>query len=171
MNVHTSDSQRPRHEALSEEAVAKGWCLDIEDDATLRKLLGRGAFGEVYRGTAILGRSSVRVAVKKFFMIQDPQLYGLEDDTALEAWAERELLPEINTLLGLSHPNLVRLRCVAPLQVCGRLFPAYVAMDYCGEGTIEQWLTQRRLTDGLLPAFLQHLVSAMVCVSQLVPSG
>eukprot|EP00750_Incisomonas_marina_P013979 INCI17579.9.p1 GENE.INCI17579.9~~INCI17579.9.p1 ORF type:complete len:398 (-),score=65.39 INCI17579.9:771-1964(-) len=167
VTVHTSDSQLPRHEALGEAAVAQGWCLHIEDDESCRQLLGRGAFGEVYRGKAVFGRRSVMVAVKKFFMVKDPQLYGLHDDAALAQWAERELLPEINTLLGLSHPNLVRLRCVAPFEVYGRQFPAYVAMDYCGEGTLEQWIAQRRLTDGLLPAFLQDLVSAMVYVSEL----
>ena len=162
--VRTADIPQAAGEAPPADAEAKGWCLDIEDDEQRRHLLGRGAFGEVYGGSSTFAGRSIRSAVKKFFMIKDPNLYGLYDAAALAQWANRELLPEINTLLGLSHPNVVRLRCVGSFSVFGRPFPAYVAMDFCTEGTVEQWIKERRLTDDVLPVFLWDFVSAMVYV-------
>ena len=119
---------------------------------------------------------------------------------------QRELLPEINTLLGLAHPNLVRLRCVglrasniilgvggngngngngnggagagagaaagkkgaaaaAPQQQQQLLsFPAYVAMDFCEDGTLRQWIDERRVSGVLAVVFLGDLVAGMACV-------
>ena len=41
-------------------------------------------------------------------------------------------------------------------------FPAYVAMDFCGEGTLEQWIKQQRITDVVKVSFTEDLVKAMV---------
>ena len=160
--VYTDDNERAPRERS--ENVPKGWCLDIEDDRDRRNILGRGSHGEVYGGVSIFAGRRIRSAVKKFFVIKDPKLYGVRDANDLVQWTKREVLPEINTLLSLAHPNVVRLRCVACAMLFGRAFPAYVAMDYCSEGTLEQWIEQRRLTDSLLPVFLSDFVSAMMYV-------
>ena len=165
-HVRTADVPQAAGEAAG--AEAKGWCLDIGDDDPRRNLLGRGAFGEVYSGTSTFAGRSILSAVKKFFIIQNPTLYGLYDAAAVAQWANRELLPEINTLLGLAHPNVVRLRCVGACSVFDQSVPAYIAMDFCTEGTVEQWIKERRLTDDVLPVFLWDFVSAMVYVRQLL---
>jgi hypothetical protein len=48
----------------------------------------------------------VPVAVKKFFMLETPGLYGLVTAAEVGAIVEREFLPEVNMLLSLSHPNV-----------------------------------------------------------------
>ncbi len=78
------------------------------------------------RSFAAGGWSPVPVAVKKFFMMDKPKMYGLRTAAQLAEVVKSELLPEINTLLGLSHPNLVALRCVGLRAIHGALFPACV---------------------------------------------
>ena len=73
----------------------------------------------------------------------------------------QNLLAEINTLLGLSHPHLVRLRCIGAKEVRGRLVPGFVAMDFCGEGTLGKWIAGGLVSDALAPAFVADLVSAL----------
>jgi hypothetical protein len=149
-------------------AVSAAWRLVVHDTGLP---LGSGANGAVYPGLASFastgssGRRETLVAVKKFFMLESPGMYGLITPAAVAGVVERELLPEVNTLLGLAHPNVVRLRCVGVGDVCGAAVPAYVAMDFCGEGTLALWIQQQRLTDVRLVAFLGDLVDAMVYVS------
>ncbi len=145
-------------------AAAAGWHLHVHDTG---KPLGNGASGVVYEGVAsLLGggavREPVRVAVKKFFMLEHPTTYGLMDAAAVAAVVEQELLPEVNVLLGLAHRNVVRLRCVGLSVIHGRSLPAYVAMDFCAEGTLQLWLDRGMLTDVCLVDFLGDLVDAMV---------
>ena len=140
---------------------AGGWRLAVRDEG---EPLGNGAFGAVFPGTAFFARREVPVAVKKFFMLENPRLYGLMNAPAVASVVQRDLLPEVNTLLSLAHRNVVRLRCVGLGRVYGALVPAYVAMDFCSEGTLEQWIEQQRLTNVVLVAFLGDLVDAMVYV-------
>jgi hypothetical protein len=140
---------------------AGGWRLAVRDEG---EPLGNGAFGAVFPGTAFFARREVPVAVKKFFMLENPRLYGLMNAPAVASVVQRDLLPEVNTLLSLAHRNVVRLRCVGLGRVYGAPVPAYVAMDFCSEGTLEQWIEQQRLTNVVLVAFLGDLVDAMVYV-------
>ena len=128
------------------------------------KPLGNGAAGVTYLGAvadATNPQESVPVAVKRFFILESPRFYGMTTSDEVAAWAKLELYPEINTLLALSHPRLVRLRCVGLREVYGTPFPAYIAMDYCNAGTMEQWIAEQRLTALNLVPFLQHFIDAM----------
>jgi hypothetical protein len=151
-------------------ATSPGWRLAVHDDG---KPLGNGACGAVFQGTASFASTStsrreVRVAVKKFFFLENPRLYGLMDAAAVADVVQRELLPEVNTLLALAHRNVVRLRCVGLGDVYGEAFPAYVAMDLCSEGTLAHWIKQQLLSDVVLVAFLGDLVDGMVYVRSFV---
>ena len=85
--------------------AAAGWKLAVEDDGSP---LGNGAFGAVFRGTATFGSLRVPVAVKQFFMLVNPKLYGLATETDVSNWVQRELVPEINTLIGLVRCGALR---------------------------------------------------------------
>ena len=156
-------TEEPEGRAEPEERAedAGGWRLAVRDKG---EPLGNGAFGAVFPGTAFFARREVPVAVKKFFMLENPRLYGLMNAPAVASVVQRDLLPEVNTLLSLAHRNVVRLRCVGLGRVYGAPVPAYVAMDFCSEGTLEQWIEQQRLTNVVLVAFLGDLVDAMVYV-------
>ena len=136
-----------------------GLSLRIQDDA---KPLGNGSFGAVYRGSCLLNGRSIPVAVKKFFMLESPAMYGLSSPDLVAGWIQQDLLPEINTLLGLAHENVVRVRCVGLSKLFGRHFPAYVAMDFCSGGTLEAWIKQNRLSSVVTITFVEDLVKAMV---------
>jgi serine/threonine protein kinase len=139
----------------------EGWHLVVHDDGMP---LGNGQFGAVFLGTASFAGREVRVAVKKFFFLEQPRLYSLADAGAVASAVQHVLLPEVNTLLGLAHRNVVRLRCVGLGNVYSVAFPVYVAMDFCSDGTLARWIEQRRLTDVVIVAFLSDLVDAMVYV-------
>ena len=53
-----------------------GWQLLIHDN---EPPLGNGSFGCVFRGVAHFNGRQVDVAVKKFFHLENPKLYGLMD--------------------------------------------------------------------------------------------
>ena len=151
--------------AVVEDAAAaggeKGLVLHIHDASVP---MGNGAFGAVFKGTVhgALGRAQWSVAVKKFFMLEQPLLYGFANAAAVLAWVERDLLPEINVLAGLAHPNVVRLRGVGLAPVHGVTVPAYVAMDLCDGGTLEHWLRDDKLTDVCVVGFLSDMVDGML---------
>ena len=110
-------------------------------------MLGRGSFGVVCKGQALFLDRKVSVAVKKFVHLEHPQTFYLLSAKAISDWVRLNLLSELNTLLDLNHPNLVKLRCIGLREMYGTLFPAYVAMDLCDEGTLEQWLHDGRVND------------------------
>ncbi len=138
-----------------------GLLLDIDP----QRRLGNGAAGVTFLGKvtdlADPSAPAVVVAVKRFFMLETPDFYGLTTADEVSTWADRELFGEINTLLSLSHPNLVRLRCAGLMPVHGRPFPAYIALDYANDGTLENWIRQRRVTELELLPFLRNMVDAM----------
>ena len=123
--------------------------------------MGNGVFGAVFNGTVIDGRLKMPVAVKKFFMLENPMLYGFADAAAVEEWANRDLLPEVNVLAGLAHKNVVQLRCVGLGTVHGLTVPAYVAMDLCTGGTLESWMRDGKLTNAHVVPFLCDLIDGM----------
>ncbi len=137
-----------------------GMVLTIHDDV---QKLGSGAFGLVYRGTLSMGdqRPSVQVAVKQFYFLEGPHVYDLYSAAELRPVIVSQLLPEMNTLLRLVHPNLVRLRCVGIKTVFDMACPAYVAMELCDEGTLRQRIDAGRVSDVDAVSFMNDLVSVM----------
>jgi serine/threonine protein kinase len=134
--------------------------LTIHDDV---EHLGRGAFGIVYRGSLSTGdrRPSVQVAVKQFYLLEAPHVYGVRSAAQLRPIVVSELLPEMNTLLRLVHPNLVRLRCVGIKSVFGMACLGYVATELCGEGTLRQQIDASLVSDVAAVSFVNDLVSVM----------
>jgi len=95
-------------------------------------------------------------------MLVNPMMYGLVSGVAVRTWVERELLPEVNILADLAHKNVIRLRCVGLDTVSNAVVPAYVAMDLCSGGTLQQWIRHGSITDRLMVEFLCDLIDAMV---------
>jgi len=136
--------------------------ISLAVDETV-KPLGNGAVGVTYLGTVsdTAGKHRTTVAVKRFFLLETPRMYGMATAADITQWANRELYPEINTLLSLSHPRLVRLRCVGLRNLMGADFPAFIAMDYCNKGTLENWVKSGRMNDIHQLPFLQDFIDAM----------
>ena len=128
--------------------------------------LGNGAFGAVYEGSVDDGVRTRKVAVKKFFMLTHPMMYGLASALDVQAWVERDLLPEVNILASLAHKNVIRLRCVGLDSVSHAVVPAYVAMDLCSGGTLQSWITDGNITDRLMVEFTCDLIDAMMYLHQ-----
>ncbi|KAG2252334.1 hypothetical protein Bca52824_082470 [Brassica carinata] len=95
-----------------------------------KQLLGRGGFGQVYRGT--LPGSDAEIAVKR---TSHDSRQGM-----------REFLAEISTIGRLRHPNLVRL-----LGYCRHKEHLYLVYDFMPNGSLDKYLyrngeNQERLT-------------------------
>ena len=179
--IHAVISNDPSNLTLANAAhhplVVEGGCVDCSDlslELPTKQLLppilrifdsaaiiGNGAFGLVYQGSLDDVHSQRPVAVKKFFMLENPSLYGLCDKTKVHAWINRELLPEINILARLTHPNVVRLRCVGLQDVFGVAVPGCIAMDLCDGGTLEKWIRFENVTDVCTVHFIRDLVAGM----------
>ena len=137
-----------------------GWSLHVHDTGKAN-ILGRGSFGVVCKGEASFLQRCVPVAVKQFYMLINPETYGLDSDREVSAWVTRDLLPELNTLLDMTHPNLVHLRCIGVQEIYGQYFPAFVAMDLCDEGTLRKWLDDKRVSKLRIISFIEDIVAAM----------
>lgn len=158
------------HESMDDAAAAafpaanslsNNLVLFIDEGA---KPLGNGAAGVTYMGSVVdkaNPNEKITVAVKRFFVLENPRLYGLSTAADVAAWADRELYSEINTLLSLSHPSVVRLRCVGLRDIYEKQFPAYIAMDFCNAGNLDQWIKEKRVSALQLVPFLQQFVDAM----------
>ena len=103
----------------------------------------------------------MQVAVKQFYFLEGPHVYDLYSAAELRPVIVSQLLPEMNTLLRLVHPNLVRLRCVGIKTVFDMACPAYVAMELCDEGTLRQRIDAGRVSDVDAVSFMNDLVSVM----------
>jgi hypothetical protein len=103
----------------------------------------------------------VQVAVKQFYLLEAPHVYGVRSAAQLRPIVVSELLPEMNTLLRLVHPNLVRLRCVGSKSVFGMACLAYVAMELCDEGTLRQQIDAGCVSDVATVSFVNDLVAVM----------
>jgi hypothetical protein len=124
--------------------------------------VGQGAFGVVFRGTVTIGAVRRSVAVKRFHFLIQPPLFEVRNTAAVRSCVETFLLPEVNALLGLSHPNVVHLSAIGLGSVHGVQVPAFVAMDYCAEGTLDRWINDGRLDDdALLAGFLADFTAGI----------
>ena len=149
------DAQPPRPE---QQARAQGITLRIFDNGVP---MGNGAYGAVFKGVVDDGVVQQPVAVKKFHPLENPMMWGLGDAGVVGVWVNREMLPEVNLLAGLAHPNVVRLCCVGLGTVHGTTVPTYVAMDLCKGGTLEAWMHDDKVTDVYMPAFLRDIIDGM----------
>ncbi|XP_047414156.1 proto-oncogene tyrosine-protein kinase ROS isoform X2 [Sciurus carolinensis] len=116
---------------------------------TLRLLLGSGAFGEVYEGTAIdiLGDGSgeIKVAVKTLKK-------GSTDQEKIEFLKEAHLMSKFN------HPNILK-----QLGVCLLNEPQYIILELMEGGDLLTYLRKARMT--MLHGPLLNLVDLVdVCV-------
>ncbi|XP_014721615.1 proto-oncogene tyrosine-protein kinase ROS isoform X1 [Equus asinus] len=99
---------------------------------TLRLLLGSGAFGEVYEGTAVdilgAGSGETKVAVKTLKK-------GSTDQEKIEFLKEAHLMSKFN------HPNILR-----QLGVCLLNEPQYIILELMEGGDLLTYLRKARMT-------------------------
>ncbi|KAF3549230.1 hypothetical protein DY000_02002417, partial [Brassica cretica] len=90
-----------------------------------RQLLGKGGFGQVFKGT--LPGSNAEVAIK---LVSHDSRQGMQ-----------EFLAEISTIGRLRHPNLVRLQ-----GYCRYKEQLYLVYDFLPNGSLDKFLYQEQLT-------------------------
>uniref|UniRef100_A0A8C5UUN3 Tyrosine-protein kinase receptor n=1 Tax=Microcebus murinus TaxID=30608 RepID=A0A8C5UUN3_MICMU len=99
---------------------------------TLRLLLGSGAFGEVYEGTAVdilgVGSGEIKVAVKTLKK-------GSTDQEKIE------FLKEAHLMSKFSHPNILK-----QLGVCLLNEPQYIILELMEGGDLLTYLRKARMT-------------------------
>ncbi|XP_040821243.1 proto-oncogene tyrosine-protein kinase ROS isoform X2 [Ochotona curzoniae] len=99
---------------------------------TLRVLLGSGAFGEVYEGTAVdilgIGSGEIKVAVKTLKK-------GSTDQEKIEFLKEAHLMSKFN------HPNILK-----QLGVCLLNEPQYIILELMEGGDLLTYLRKARMT-------------------------
>ncbi|XP_065821550.1 tyrosine-protein kinase Fer isoform X2 [Labrus bergylta] len=101
----------------------KKWILNHED-VTLGELLGKGNFGEVFKGT--LQRDKMQVAVKTCKEDLPPEL-------------KIRFLSEARILKQYDHPNIVKL-----IGVCTQRQPIYIVMELVPGGDFLSFLRKKK---------------------------
>uniref|UniRef100_A0A8C9DT16 Tyrosine-protein kinase receptor n=1 Tax=Prolemur simus TaxID=1328070 RepID=A0A8C9DT16_PROSS len=120
---------------------------------TLRLLLGSGAFGEVYEGTAVdilgVGSGEIKVAVKTLKK-------GSTDQEKIEFLKEAHLMSKFN------HPNILK-----QLGVCLLNEPQYIILELMEGGDLLTYLRKARMTTFHGPLLtLADLVDLCVDISK-----
>ncbi|XP_064454102.1 proto-oncogene tyrosine-protein kinase ROS isoform X1 [Mirounga angustirostris] len=120
---------------------------------TLRLLLGSGAFGEVYEGTAVdilgAGSGETKVAVKTLKK-------GSTDQEKIEFLKEAHLMSKFN------HPNILK-----QLGVCLLNEPQYIILELMEGGDLLTYLRKARMTKSHGPLLtLVDLVDLCVDISK-----
>ncbi|KAL0772406.1 hypothetical protein Bca101_037557 [Brassica carinata] len=117
-----------------------------------KKILGRGGFGQVYRGT--LSGSDVDIAVKRIS-------HG-------SSQGKSEFLAEISTIGRLRHPNLVRL-----LGYCRHKEDLFLVYDFMPNGSLDKYLNhsntnenQERLSWDQRFKIIKDVASALLYLHQ-----
>ncbi|VVB06282.1 unnamed protein product [Arabis nemorensis] len=91
-----------------------------------KQLLGRGGFGQVYKGTLL--SSGAEIAVKR-------TSHGSRQGMS-------EFLAEISTIGRLRHPNLVRL-----LGYCRHKEDLYLVYDFMPNGSLEKYINRNKTNE------------------------
>nr|XP_012315817.1 proto-oncogene tyrosine-protein kinase ROS [Aotus nancymaae] len=120
---------------------------------TLRLLLGSGAFGEVYEGTAVdilgVGSGEIKVAVKTLKK-------GSTDQEKIEFLKEAHLMSRFN------HPNILK-----QLGVCLLNEPQYIILELMEGGDLLTYLRKARMTTFYGPLLtLVDLIDLCVDISK-----
>ncbi|XP_031565299.1 tyrosine-protein kinase CSK-like [Actinia tenebrosa] len=105
----------------SESFEKEGWAINRKD-LTLMESIGKGEFGDVLLGEY----KGKKVAIK-----------SLKDDDR----AAQQFLAEASVMTSLHHPNLVQL-----LGVSLDGSPVYIVTEYCGKGSLIDYLRSRGRT-------------------------
>lgn len=96
------------------------WKLDF-DEIHLDERIGKGNFGEVYKGTYC----GLDVAVKKLYFV---------DDDFMQKYIEREM----DTLTGIHHPNIVQL-----MGLCIETNDMFIVTEYVSGGDLRSKLKDK----------------------------
>ncbi|XP_054992516.1 proto-oncogene tyrosine-protein kinase ROS isoform X2 [Sorex araneus] len=123
------------------------------DKLTLRLLLGSGAFGEVYEGTAVdilgIGSGETKVAVKTLKK-------GSTDQEKIEFLKEAHLMSKFN------HPNILK-----QLGVCLLNEPQYIILELMEGGDLLTYLRKARMTTSHGPLLtLVDLIDLCIDISR-----
>ena len=88
------------------------------------------------------------VAVKMVHKINNPNLYGMfSPNGPVWDFTIKELMAELNSLLSLQHPHVVRVHCFGLQRLLGVAVPGLIALRLCSEGTLEDWIEGERFGD------------------------
>eukprot|EP00035_Acanthoeca_spectabilis_P029622 m.5874 g.5874 ORF g.5874 m.5874 type:complete len:632 (-) comp3759_c0_seq1:724-2619(-) len=109
-----------------------------EDDRflklTVQDLLASGGFGAVYRITL----DGIDVAAKAPHALLKPELFQMTFDEVARRTVLKDLMRELSALQRLDgHPNIVKFRGVAYVEIGGLTMPKWIFMDYV-ESSLEK---------------------------------
>ena len=111
------------------------------NDITILEKLGKGVNGVVYKAES---DSIGYVAVKTLRLLCNPEQYNLLPDEIIFKREETNFIQQINTLMKLSHPNLVRCFGVWFQQNENRKIPHIV--NELGECGFDKYLSANKLS-------------------------
>jgi eukaryotic-like serine/threonine-protein kinase len=120
------------------------------DKYTLVKLIGRGAFGQVYQA---IEDGQVGFCALKLLIPDPDKPYPLLRDFVLE----------IRTIFRLTHPNIVQLRDFGTVDLAD--YPeslAFFVMDYCKNGTLrKQHQQHQHLSLSIVVPYVKQIAAAL----------
>ncbi|PAV83161.1 hypothetical protein WR25_23961 [Diploscapter pachys] len=127
----------------------KNWQLNHEQ-VEVGKLLGAGAFGQVFKGQLQVSafRARIPVAVKT-----------LTNSTYLTEDERIQFLREANTMLKIRHPNVVKFYGVGAQKE-----PIMIVMEFCHGGSLESLLRKEPCTDTQKINFVHGAAKGMAYV-------
>ena len=112
----------------------------------LETSIGKGAYGEVFKGTDTL--TGQTVAVKSVAL------------KSLNRQLQKQLEVELNALKTVSSPYVIKL-----YDVIKTTNNVYMVMEHCGGGDLERYLAvHKRVEEPLAKRWLRNLLDAMSCL-------
>lgn len=112
----------------------------------LETSIGKGAYGEVFRGTDTLTEQTV--AIKSIAL------------KSLNRQLQKQLEVELNALKTINSPNVIQL-----LDVIKTTNNVYMVMEHCSGGDLEHYLAlHKRVEEPLAKRWLWNLLNAMSCL-------
>ena len=129
--------------------------VDCTSDG-IKTALGKGGFGEVFKGVAHIGGVTHAVAVKEY-----PALNAKRTAEDVKAVVKEDIIPEITALLFLRHRNLVRL-CAIGIEIKHNVpVPSMIAMHLCTGGSLWHWLEKGAVGSAFLLPFVEDLLAGV----------